>query len=346
MLTVIFGAGASYDSNPSTPPGTSAGSADRPPLANELFARRSTFEQLLDDYPEVAAIAGEFRSVAQRGSDVEEYLEALYDRSAHDRDLLCQLAAVRFYISSAIPFGVQHWSAQAHGVTNYRLLLERLRSRSLSTHDVGSLLTFNYDYLLDEAWSHTYHHDIESIDSYVDHQDAPVLLHLHGSTNWYRPITNPGMLGNVFTPKQAIAKFPDLHFGDIGYRSERNPSGISIANDERFQYGVPALTVPVRSKSHFECPERHINTMLREVLPATTKALVVGWRANERHFLTEWQASANDSLEIFIVSGDAAKGNETGQNIVNSGLKCKLHVLPYGFTELIDSLELEAILTS
>src|SRR5271156_5127550 len=53
MLLVIFGAGASYDSAPTYPPGTSIPAGDvlngfhRPPLANELFANRPVFAEAI-----------------------------------------------------------------------------------------------------------------------------------------------------------------------------------------------------------------------------------------------------------------------------------------------------------
>ena len=44
MLTVIFGAGASYDSDPDNPPGiTTVPDRHRPLLANELFEARDNF---------------------------------------------------------------------------------------------------------------------------------------------------------------------------------------------------------------------------------------------------------------------------------------------------------------
>jgi hypothetical protein len=53
MLLVIFGAGASYDSIPTYPPGTHIPTGDtlnkfhRPPLANELFENRPVFAEAI-----------------------------------------------------------------------------------------------------------------------------------------------------------------------------------------------------------------------------------------------------------------------------------------------------------
>jgi hypothetical protein len=70
MLMVIFGAGASYDSCPTYPPGSVAfdevglGKLDaygRPPLACELFANRPLFIKALGQFPQCKTIVNRFR---------------------------------------------------------------------------------------------------------------------------------------------------------------------------------------------------------------------------------------------------------------------------------------------
>src|SRR6266704_7202742 len=58
MLLVIFGAGASFDSAPTYPPGANVLGGDRlnnfhrPPLANELFENRPVFAEAITRLPE------------------------------------------------------------------------------------------------------------------------------------------------------------------------------------------------------------------------------------------------------------------------------------------------------
>jgi hypothetical protein len=49
---------------------------------------------------------------------------------------------------------------------------------------------------------------------------------------------------------------------------------------------VPALAVPVRTKSVFECPQEHLD-MLWGLLPTVERVLVIGWAGMETHFLTK-----------------------------------------------------------
>ena len=80
MLTVIFGAGASYDSDPSNTPDTSPADPDRLPLANELFDGRRQFLQDLTRFRQCFAIVPWLRHLAPRTS-IEQVLERLQDES-------------------------------------------------------------------------------------------------------------------------------------------------------------------------------------------------------------------------------------------------------------------------
>jgi hypothetical protein len=76
-LTVILGAGASYDC---AGKGAKANSRWRPPLAKEVFAPR--FGEILGHYPRVEARLDEIRTRLSQGENVEGILGDLYD-AAH-----------------------------------------------------------------------------------------------------------------------------------------------------------------------------------------------------------------------------------------------------------------------
>ena len=63
MLLVVLGAGASYDSAPSKHPDESTyrNLMGRPPLANQLFADRPDFGNVMNKYPKVLDIAPRLR---------------------------------------------------------------------------------------------------------------------------------------------------------------------------------------------------------------------------------------------------------------------------------------------
>ncbi len=70
---------------------------------------------------------------------------------------------------------------------------------------------------------------------------------------------------------------------------------------------IPALAIPVVRKEHYECPVDHLNR-LDAFLPKVTKLLVIGWRANESHFLERLQKNlTGNDIRVMIVS-DSEKG--------------------------------------
>src|SRR5207248_10578199 len=74
MLTVIFGAGASYDSNPDSPPTSGQIRPDRPPLSDELFADR--FGYAVDRYRACRPLIHDLRRLPA-GTSIEEELDRL-----------------------------------------------------------------------------------------------------------------------------------------------------------------------------------------------------------------------------------------------------------------------------
>src|SRR5438874_2162716 len=125
MLMVIFGAGASYDSNPSWHPGGTNDHAARLPLANGLFSirfadERRQFERMLPIVP--------FLETTPSGMTIEQRLEELQADAERDPERHRQLAAVRFYLHSMIWGCEQRWLDELRGVSNYKTLLDEIRS--------------------------------------------------------------------------------------------------------------------------------------------------------------------------------------------------------------------------
>ncbi len=82
MLMVIFGAGASYDSLADISPGV-IGKDLRPPLANQLFERRSPFEPAVQEYWECRPIIPQLRQLSQ-DTYLEKVLETLRAEGEYD----------------------------------------------------------------------------------------------------------------------------------------------------------------------------------------------------------------------------------------------------------------------
>jgi hypothetical protein len=190
MLTVIFGAGASFDSIPSLAapsfPAIDSGDDDRPPLANELFANRQAFKEAMARFPACQPIAP-YLDVPP-GTSVESRLEHLRGEAAQYSVRHSQLAAVRFYLHFMLWECERRWLSRAYGITNHKTLLDQIERWRKPTEHV-TLVTFNYDRIIEDALP-AVGLNILTIDHYVSH---PIyrLIKLHGSVDWGREVDTP-----------------------------------------------------------------------------------------------------------------------------------------------------------
>ena len=223
MLLVIFGAGASYDSAPHLPLPQIRGAAipyweDRPPLANELFdIRRPRFAHIMQSIPECLPII----PYLQKNSEsflVERVLSDLRAESSGYPERLRQLAAIRYYLQSALSLLVNLWNERTHGVTNYKTLLDQIALHRRPSHCVY-FVTFNYDTLLDTDFS-VLGVCIRDMSDYISHSNYK-LVKLHGSTDWGRQIITPIALRTDVrdTVHEIISVAPTLAISQV-YQSD------------------------------------------------------------------------------------------------------------------------------
>jgi hypothetical protein len=184
MLLVIFGAGASFDSLPTYPPGTyiPGGLEDlnRPPLANELFANRPLFAESISFYPQCQPIIPQLRTLGKHS--LESVLQDLQTKADYHPRVHQQLAAVRYYLQDILLRAPGHWNQVAQGVTNYKSLVN-LIERGNRLEKPVCLVTFNYDLLLENAL-HDFRLSIETFHDYTKKHPFFRVFKLHASVNW------------------------------------------------------------------------------------------------------------------------------------------------------------------
>jgi hypothetical protein len=147
MLMVIFGAGASYDSFPSSPapaPTASTDFGERSPLASQLFADRGDFRNIARKYPKCLPLITDLEPRRCEGVSVEEFLEAY--KAQADAEARSQLWAIRYYLQAVIQRCESGWDMRTRGASNYSSLFNPVRR---SGH--VCLVTFNYDTLLEQS---------------------------------------------------------------------------------------------------------------------------------------------------------------------------------------------------
>src|SRR5207237_1313467 len=146
-----FGAGASYDSNPDSPPTSGQIRPERPPLSDELFADR--FGYAVDRYRACRPLIHDLRRLPARTS-IEQELGRLTQPAEAGGDnlrLRRQLMAIRYYLADVVLRSTSEWSAGFHGVTNYSILANRLDAWATATDERILWVDFNYDTLFEQG---------------------------------------------------------------------------------------------------------------------------------------------------------------------------------------------------
>ena len=321
MLLVIAGAGASYDSVPSRPPPKQEGArslsqspADsresrieecRPPLADSLFLPCRLFEESLREMRQVLPIAP-FLADRPDGHSVEDVLTRFADEAADDPRRTVQLAAVRFYLQSVIDACEGGWYRGFSVPTNMMALIDEIE-HARRGREHAAFVTFNYDRLIEHALTNL-GQPFSSLPDYVSAGTTNVFK-LHGSVDWARPIA-PFELhrfgGTVWDVARQIAE---------QITSLPPPGSITLhghipSSRPGDQIALPAIAIPVNSKSTFECPEAHV-AALQERLKKVRAILTVGWRGGEEHFLRLLAANTREGIEVVCVGGSSADADAT-----------------------------------
>ncbi len=281
MLMVILGAGASFDSAASKRLPDAEYDTEtikyRPPLAKDLFSDRPAFSDSLKRYGRMRGIVTQLRSAAPNKT-IESVLQKLQSERDKNLERYNQLAAVRFYLRDMLRDCQESWLNLISRVTNYGTLVDAIQSEPKLPKPV-CFVTFNYDTLLELAFSDAgirFNH----VNDYTQRGDFKVFK-VHGSIDWGRQVENiepfQGVFQDLIAREKMIDEAPRMKLTQSFVKSGNN---VDSSNRPLF----PAIAIPVESKSEFECPQDHVDCLV-QLLPDTSKILVIGWRAMEMNFL-------------------------------------------------------------
>jgi len=334
MLMVVFGAGASYDSDPSRP--VPQKQDFRPPLANELFENRPLFGDAIRRLPRCQPIIPYLRAP---GVSVEQELERLQAEGEGYPEGKRQLAAIRFYLQNTLWGCGQNWLAQTNGVTNYKTLLDQIERQRRDGR--VCIVTFNYDTLLEYALP-AVGLRIESLPDYITNENYKVIK-LHGSVDWGREVnTNIHLSGDPWEiANELIERAPDL---DITQRYRISRAALIAKSDTSALF--PAVAIPVETKRNYECPAEHVET-LQSCLAQVTKVLVIGWRAAEAHFLALVKEHVPKTARWLVVAANLKAAEETIDRLQQAGIEGgEFRASPNGFTDFVVAREADGFLRS
>lgn len=338
MLLAVFGAGASYDAVPrfskNWPEFANSRLDERMPLANELFDARSSFQGMLDKFPECHDVVPRLR---KQGVAIEQELGRMLEEANHYSRRKIQLAAVKYYLQMVIWECTRQWTASARGVTNYRSLIDDFE-RLLPIEEGRLLVTFNYDTMLDEVLESRLSLRFANITNYIHQHPRYKLFKVHGSTNWGRLLNtdqvdfgkaNPSDEWNVARAIIACAERLDI---STTYQVAAPPPFPYRNNTLLF----PAIAIPVEAKSAFECPQEHLDLLVKS-LPEVTRILIIGWRGADQHFVKLLASKISETCKGLVVSGTEKGAEETIRSLQMAGITASFEGMGGGFTPFIEN---------
>lgn len=308
---VIFGAGASYDCDPTHPATTGDIARGGIPLAGDLFW--AGFGEFAARYP---ACQGLLRRLRAAGRDIEPELERIRAESRIKPFLLRELEAIRYYLMALITAREHDVSEQLRDhVTTYIHLLQEVEDWRELRHEEIAMVTFNYDTLLDTACRSVVPElRLKRVGDYGTGANHFVFK-LHGSIDWHEELTL-----SSGTPPSGIGglEYANALIDLAGYI---HPSGRYVMDGESMEgpaWGPlrPSIAIPMVTKGgdDFACPKEHIEH-LRLAIPIVSDLVLVGWRGEEQHFHELWRESVKRTqktqlrrLLVVDVSEQAAEG--------------------------------------
>jgi len=314
MLMVVFGAGASYDSVPSRPPGMSNAElkAYRLPLANQLFDDRELFTDAMRKFPACQPIVP-YLQIREDGVSVEGRLEGLQAEADQYPERNRQLAAIRYYLHFTIWECQDRWTEKVirplGDVTNYKTFLDQLRHHR-KPGEGTCLVTFNYDTLLERTLE-SFGVQIRDIRDYITDETYKIIK-VHGSQNWARIVAASIELAGRSPweiASELINRAAEIKISPVYRIIDQRP-----INQSDGQAVFPALAIPLERKQDFECPAEHIDT-LRQCIASTTKLVIIGWRATDQPFLQLLEEGLNANVRVLIVGGTRDGGDEIRENL-------------------------------
>jgi len=323
MILVVLRAGASYDSVAAHPaPPSLEAEYPRLPLADQLFALRDEFRKASAIYAEVQTVLPRLPPRAS-GSNVEEVLAALASEVERLPERKKQLLALRFYITRVIRDSENKWCDRNHGELNHATLFDLL-DLYRGTEEV-CVVTFNYDTLVERTLPKRLG-PRPDFGALTDGRNGYRLFKLHGSITWNR-ILAPGIQEGR-DPHDLLARYAQIQITDKFRMVEsQRPEAVFIDG----LHFIPAIAVPVANKAEFECPAGHVE-VLNELLPSTSRLIVIGWRAGEEHFLNLLKNRVKESTPMLILNGREEDGKATRDRLVRIGLQGETPSMSFGFT--------------
>ncbi len=299
MLLIIFGAGASYDCDEDT---ISISNRVKIPLANDLINKDLTYvQEAMTRWPGAVSLLNRLVALKTKIQIDFNLEEALYSELQRgNTSVQAQLLSFKFYIHDIIRNAERQVRSNNQGNTNYTALLNLLQLNEIDTKFGISLVTFNYDTLIDTACTQTYPTwEFDKFEDYISGFDLVKLYKPHGSLSWKQPYTTAHQPGRV-----GVIKALENHASFGATKNQQQIVNFFDDNPLIVQgnyISEPVLALPYREKTAFAFPDEHKQSLIRD-MEKITHILTIGWRGTEKHFYNEILSKISNSNKIKILN--------------------------------------------
>lgn len=326
-LVVVMGAGASHDC---------AGEVQerrtqlQPPLTKGIFGSGDAnsdreFARIMNAYPLVQMVAAEVGSIRDDTFQLETFLrERLRDSQdpyarRRYRQVPLYLQDVLYHVSQPSspadggPKGYVRTPANYDQLLNLTLKLDRV-----------VYITLNYDTLFDQRLGSYYRDGISQLDDYFKLDPRWLLVKLHGSINWGKPIVSgvgPYPQGLRTADYVELVTTPDeLELDDeiifLGGPSKplheiRYPGGTAAF--------YPALSAPLGSEDELSCPPNHVEALCATLAEmGDLNVLVIGYSGLDQEVIRLFRESARSIKNILVANGSAESSAQAATKLMNA----------------------------
>ncbi|TVR41071.1 MAG: hypothetical protein EA392_02470 [Cryomorphaceae bacterium] len=329
-----------------------------PPTGYEVFAAK--YDELISEFPGADQSTTKFES---RGNDIESCLEEEWDmvKTKYNPNVAIRHLNIQFYLQKLFLTISSEVHQKFRRKNLYRLLLSKLEAVTFENpQERISLVTFNYDTILDHFVTEANGVPLNSMESYVDYRNNNLLLFKpHGSCNWgwripreYSEQLNGASFAQyLWEEKVEPWKLYFEILGDIDDMIDINSWGPEQFNDEfhRGRYTIaksklevipkgretdffPALLIPYRDKDEVLMPYEHVET-LKHAIDRIEELYLIGWKGNERLFNKKLERARN-LKRLIIVNPEAKEVEKRIVNCLPKGVKPEIiHV--HDFEEFV-----------
>ncbi len=328
-LTIILGAGASYDCADRTT-ANQVNVQWRPPLAREIFAQR--FDGILNWYPLVTARLDELRTKLAKNGNFEELF----------RDLLESAERNQAYWPLQVPLYIRHlfWTISQDYYQGSSKFDTLVRCVLESSFERIMFINLNYDLFLEDALTNYDRHEFDTLGSYAPKSKKWLFVKPHGSVNWAKVLKDcPRASYGSFLPTQ-LEKMPIFSSELVVVNWHRHHHTFEIPGDGPDGYLYPQLVIPTDRPKEFVCPQDQVD-QAKTVLQACGKFLLIGFSGRDGDVVELLRSIPNGSC-LEIVSDSKREAREVFKRMSSrvpslASMELELSFHGSGFSKFLES---------